>query len=59
MIIDHVQLTIILSRLNHAKFELLLSAEEEDEIVDLLKNDERIYGNIVLDDIFQEAGKSC
>jgi len=54
-----VQLTIILSRLNHAKFELLLSAEEEDEIVDLLKNDERIYGNIVLDDIFQEAGKSC
>ena len=33
--------------------ELLLSAEEEAEIISLLENDERIDGNTVLNDILR------
>ena len=36
---------------NEIETELYLSDEEEAEIIDLLENDERIDGNIVLNDI--------
>ena len=48
----------VMKLLSFAKFidsedevELLLSDEEEAEIIDLLENDERIDGNILLNDI--------